>query len=208
GGAFLLQRPRLGVDVLLRPDDPAAVDLHLEVLRQRVDHRDTDTVQTTGDGVRLAVELSAGVQHRERDLDARLLHRRMLVHGEATAVVLDPRSAVGKQRDLDARGVPGHRLVDRVVDDLPDQVVQAAFTGRADVHAGPLAYGLQAFQDGDGRCAVLVLFGCHLLRCLPGSSPQRSRGEMFTGAGHVRSAPDALPQVYLPTFANGRQGHP
>ncbi len=60
-------------------------------------------------------------------------------------------AAVGQQRDLDAVAVAGQRLVDRVVDDLPDQVVQAALAGRADVHAGPLADRLEALEDLDDR---------------------------------------------------------
>ena len=58
-------------------------------------------------------------------------------------------AAVGQQRDLDVVGVAGQRLVDRVVDDLPDQVVQAALAGRADVHAGALADRLEALEDRD-----------------------------------------------------------
>ena len=44
---------------------------------------------------------------------------------------------------LTVRGVAGHRLVDRVVDDFVDQVVQAADGRVADVHAGPFADVLQ-----------------------------------------------------------------
>ena len=51
-------------------------------------------------------------------------------------------------------GVPGHRLVDGVVDDLPDQVVQTALAGGADVHARTFADGLQTFENGDGVGAV------------------------------------------------------
>ena len=46
-----------------------------------------------------------------------------------------------------------HRLVDGVVEDLPDQVVQAGGADAADVHAGTLADGLEPFEDGD-------VFGC------------------------------------------------
>src|SRR5690606_7416389 len=35
------------------------------------------------------------------------------------------------------------------VHDLVHEVVQAALTGGPDVHAWPLAHGLEAFQDGD-----------------------------------------------------------
>ena len=53
------------------------------------------------------------------------------------------------QRHGDGRGVAVHGLVDRVVEDLPDQVVQAGRADAADVHAGALADGLEAFEDGD-----------------------------------------------------------
>ena len=44
-----------------------------------------------------------------------------------------------------AGGVAGLRLVDRVVDDLEGHVVQAgAVIGVADVHARPLAHGVEA----------------------------------------------------------------
>ena len=58
-----------------------------------------------------------------------------------------PPSAV--QRDVDPGAVAGHRLVDRVVDDLPDQVVQSGETGGPDVHAGPLADRIEPFEDLD-----------------------------------------------------------
>src|SRR5207253_473854 len=72
--------------------------------------------------------------------------------------------------DLDAVAVAGQRLVDRVVDDLPDQVMQAALRGGADVHTGALADRLQSFQDRDGLAGVFVLGGgaaCHRHGPLP-----------------------------------------
>ena len=55
--------------------------------------------------------------------------------------------------------VAGQRLVDRVVDDLPDEVVQAALAGRADVHAGALAHRLEALEDGDLARVVVDAVG-------------------------------------------------
>ena len=51
-------------------------------------------------------------------------------------------------------GVAVHRLVDGVVEDLPDEVVQPDGADAADVHAGALADGLEAFEDGDVFCGV------------------------------------------------------
>ena len=96
------------------------------------------------------------------------------VDRHAAAVVGDPHAAVGEQGDLDPVGVAGQRLVDGVVHDLPDEVVQTAGRGGADVHAGPLADGLEALEDGDRAAGVGVLGG------LPGA-PSRSDGGGTTG---------------------------
>ena len=58
--------------------------------------------------------------------------------------------------------VAGQRFVDGVVDDLEHHVVQAgAVVHVADVHAGTLADGLEAAQDGDlaGIVVVVLSFG-------------------------------------------------
>jgi hypothetical protein len=71
------------------------------------------------------------------------------VDRDAAAVVRDGDRVVRMDDDLYLIGLAGERLVDGVVDDLVDQVVEAAGAGRADVHAGALADGLEALQDGD-----------------------------------------------------------
>ena len=94
-------------------------------------------------------ELAAGVQDGQHDLGGRpllLLHR---VDRDAAAVVGDRDAVVGMQRDRDVVAVAREGLVDRVVDDLVDQVVKATLTGRADVHAGPLANRLEPLQHRD-----------------------------------------------------------
>ena len=59
-------------------------------------------------------------------------------------------------------GVAVHRLVHRVVEDFPHQVVQAGAADAADVHAGALADGLEPLENGD-------VFGCvvRTLRIVP-----------------------------------------
>ena len=51
---------------------------------------------------------------------------------------------------------PGHRLVDRVVDDLPDEVVQARRAGGTDVHARPFADRVEALEHLDVLGAVAL----------------------------------------------------
>src|SRR6185436_13014180 len=85
------------------------------------------------------------------------------------------RDAVVRLQD-DAHGVaePCEGLVDRVVDDLVDQMVQATLAGGADVHAGPLTDRLETLENGDvGR---LVARGAVLRRLGPAlCSPVFSR---------------------------------
>ncbi len=57
--------------------------------------------------------------------------------------------------DQDVVAVAGQGFVDGVVHHFEDQVVQArAIGGVADVHAGALAHGLQAFEDLDRAFAI------------------------------------------------------
>src|SRR3954452_3927230 len=57
---------RLAALVGLRPLEAVAPDRELELLGQRVDHRDADAVKATGHLVATAVtELAAGVENRE-----------------------------------------------------------------------------------------------------------------------------------------------
>ena len=130
-------------------DVAALAHLDLDLVGQRVDHGDADAVQATGDRVAAAAELATGVQLGEHDLDRRLALAGHDVGRDAAAVVDHPDPAVGLEGDLDVVGVAGQRLVDGVVHDLPDQVVQAALAGRADVHAGALADRLEPLEHGD-----------------------------------------------------------
>ena len=142
--------PRLHRRVLLAVRLAVAVDLEHDARRQRVHDRHADAVQAARDLVAAAAELAARVQRGHHDLGRRLaLVLRVLVDRDAAAVVGDAHAAVGQQRHVDARADAGHRLVDRVVDDLPDQVVQAGRAGRTDVHARPFAHRIEALEHLD-----------------------------------------------------------
>jgi hypothetical protein len=53
------------------------------------------------------------------------------------------------QRDADVRRVAVHRFVHGVVENFPDEVVEAGRADAADIHAGTLADGFEAFENGD-----------------------------------------------------------
>ena len=152
-GQGLVELAAVGEAHAVQP--PGAADLDLQAPRQRVDHRHADPVEPARDLVAVAPELAAGVQQGHHQLGRRdLVVERMGIDGDAAAVVGDLAGAVGVEGDVDAGAVPGHGLVDGVVDHLPHQMVQAGRAGRADVHAGPLADGFKALQDGDLQRAV------------------------------------------------------
>jgi hypothetical protein len=64
------------------------------------------------------------------------------VDRDAAAVVPYLHGGVLVQDHVDVVAVAAERLIDGVVDDLPQAVHQPAAVGRADVHAGALPHGL------------------------------------------------------------------
>ena len=135
--------------VLLLIDVAVAADFDLAPFGEEVDDRDADAVQAAGGLIGALVELAAELEHGHHALSVenRARSRRAACFDrDAAAVVFDRDRAVDVDRDADVRGVAGHRLVDRVVDDFVDQVVQAAQGRIADVHARPFADVLQVAQ--------------------------------------------------------------
>ena len=100
-----------------------AADAEPQPLGERIDHRYADPVETTGDLVRVIVELAPGVQLGHDDFGARPALRvvRLDLGRYAAAVVDDADRIVGMNRERDLVAVTGKRLVDRVVDDLEHQ---------------------------------------------------------------------------------------
>ena len=143
-------------------DLAVALDLGDELLGEGVHDRDAHAVQAAGDLVGVVVELAARVQDREDDLERRhALLLRVLLDGDAAAVVLDRDGVVRMDGHLDLGAVARHGLVDRVVDDLPHEMVQARGGRGSDVHAGTLAHSLETLEDLDVFASVvarLVLF--------------------------------------------------
>ena len=120
-----------------------APDLDFEPARQRVDHRHADTVQAAGKTVAVLVELTAGVQPREDQLDTGHLVLGMPIDRHATTIVDDGDGAVLVQRYGDFPSVAGERFVDAVVDHLLHQVIRPRGVG---VHARPAPDRLQSGQ--------------------------------------------------------------
>src|SRR5215210_735510 len=97
------------------------------------------------------------MQRRHDDLGGGLAVLRHLAYRHATSVVCDRHRVVGVDGDEYLRAIPGERLVYRVVNDLPDQVMEAPRPCGADVHAWPTFDGFEALEDLDRTCIVSAL---------------------------------------------------
>ena len=80
----------------------------------------------------------------------------MHVDGNAAPIIGDAYGIVGMDDDVDMGCVTGQRFVDRVVDDLINEMMQTARTGRTDVHAGTLADSFQALENLNLTGIVIV----------------------------------------------------
>ena len=132
------------------------MDLDLQPLGEGVDHAGAHAVEAAGDLIPAAAELAAGVEDGKDHLQGGPSGLGLNVHGDAAAVVGDGNGVPRIDRDGDIRAVTRQRLVNGVVHNLIDQVMQARFTGGADVHARALPHGLQALQNLDLRARILV----------------------------------------------------
>jgi hypothetical protein len=58
------------------------------------------------------------------------------IDGDAATIVVDFAATVGQKSDAYTVAKAGHRLVDRVVDDLPNEVVKTCEACGPDIHTG------------------------------------------------------------------------
>ena len=123
-----------------------ARDLDPEPVGQRIDTLRADTMQTAGIFVSALAEFSARMQIREHQFDSGHFPFRMHVHRNAASVVADGHRTVHVNRHLDFVAISGEMLVNRVVEHFKYTVMQTALVRVADIHARPLANGLQTFE--------------------------------------------------------------
>ena len=132
GPLHLLDLPELrGGDAVLEVLSPQiAVAHHLDMGTngEGVHDGNAHTVKTSGHLIGLGVELSPGVQGGHHRGDGSFPGLLVLGDRDTSAVVAHTYPAIGKQRDIDAGAVASHRFVNRVVHDLPDEVMESLGT--------------------------------------------------------------------------------
>ena len=169
GGAGRLQLGRgLAAREGLRPGLAVARHLDDQLVAQRIHHRDADTVQAARGRVDLAVELAAGMQRREDDLQRRLvLELGVRVDRDAAPIVADQDAVALEHFEIDRVGVAGDGLVHGIVEHLGHKMMHGPFIGAADIHAGALADGFQPFQHLDVTGRVGSILGRGALAASP-----------------------------------------
>ena len=130
------------------------LDGDFQMGRQRVDHRNADTVQAAGKVVVALGELATGVQAGEDQLDARQAFFFMKIHRHPAAIVLDTQRAITVQHHVDAFGMAGQCFIHTVVDHFLSQVIGPAGVC---VHSRALAHRVQATQYFNSIGVILLL---------------------------------------------------
>ena len=144
----------------------AVLDGQLQPFRQGVYNRRTDTVQTAGNFISAAAELTAGMENGIHDSCRRDALFRVNAYRN-TASVIGYANDIFRQNIYSNFGTEScQRLVNGVVYDLVDQVVQSFGTSRSNVHARTLSNRLQTFQHLNLILRIILCtlfhFFCHI----------------------------------------------
>ena len=126
---------------------------------QRVYDRDADAVKAAAGGVGLARELAARMQRGEDDFERGFAGVfRVLIDRNATTVIRYGQPARAPRLffkvHFDAVGVACHGFVHRVIEHFGGEVMERAFIGAADIHAGAAANRFKAFENLDRRAII------------------------------------------------------
>src|SRR5687768_3376525 len=101
-----------------------APDLEPEILAQKVDTADAHAVEPARNLVRVGVKLTAGVKYCHDNLSRRAPLLLMYIGRDAAAVIHDRNGVIHMDRDLDRVAIAGKRLVNRIIDDLVNQMMK------------------------------------------------------------------------------------
>ncbi len=154
--ANIFQWPkRMATGETLPVKAPVERHFHFNMIRQRVDHGNTDTVQTTGSLIDLRVKFAAGMKRRHDDFESRFVFElRMRIDRYAAAIVCHREIAILLKIDIDEIGVASHRFVHGIVDDFGEKVMQRPLIRSANIHAGAAANRLKPFENLNIRSTI------------------------------------------------------
>ncbi len=164
----------LAAAVFLSVDVAVAAYFGAKVGRERVDTRNTYTVETARNFIRAFVEFTAGMEHCEHDFKSALVLFLVHVYRDTAAVVDYSDGIVFVDSNVDFFGKTCQSLVDTIVHHLVDKVVQTFFGNVADIHCRALADCLEPFKHLNVTGAVFLFVFCHIV-CLYLAQRRRAR---------------------------------
>ncbi len=134
--------------ILLHVHTSVFVHEHLHVLRKRVHHRSAHAVETAGNFVTgiLSAELASGVKRGHDGLECRDFRLGMDAYRNTAAVINNAYVSARQKRNFNVVRESAHGLVARVIENLPDEVMESIGTGGTDVHARTLSDGFKALK--------------------------------------------------------------
>ena len=112
------------------------------------------------------IELTSGVDFGQDHFKALLTAVSMDVDRDASSVVDDRDRTIGMQRDVDIATVAGHRLVDRIIHDLVDQMMQPARRCVTNIHPRTKPNRLDSLEYPDICSSVVRVFYLTILPLL------------------------------------------
>ena len=135
----------------------ATVDLNLHPLRNSIHCRDADAVQTSAHFVGAVVEFPTSVEFCHDHFSCRDAEFFVQINGDATAMVAHREGVIWVQRDFHDVVVASEMFVDRIVDDLPNAVVQRRAVVRVTkVHPWSFSYRFKSFKNLNTGCIVFI----------------------------------------------------
>ncbi len=103
-------------------------------------------MQTAGYLIGTAAELAAGMKNSEDRLNRRDTGLRVNFRRHTASVIFDGHDILVIDSDFNLCRITGQGLINRVVDDLPDQVMQTGRRGCTYVHTRSFSDSFKTFQ--------------------------------------------------------------
>ena len=161
---------------------PMATNGELQLAGQRIHHRDTNTVQATGDLVGVVIKLAASMQYSHDNFSRGDAFFLVDINGNTATVVLDGDGLVRMDDDRYFIAMTCQRFVNGVIDHFKNHMVQTGtIVGVTNVHPRALADSIQAFKDLDVGCVVILFTHALSPKTQPGkcSADQDARPLLF-----------------------------
>ncbi|MNC19049.1 hypothetical protein D3C75_669740 [compost metagenome] len=149
---------RSTASVFLLVSMAVALNGHYYLLGQCIYDGNTYAVQTAGNLITAAAEFTSGMQDSHYNFKRGFLQLHILADRNTPPVINYSNTVIFMNNHLNPVAKTCQRLIDTVIDNLPDQMMQTLGAGRADVHAGTLPDRFQPFKHLN-----LALIICRLI---------------------------------------------